>query len=913
MSKKSKTIRIRLVTLNKLQRYGKEKESPDKILTRILNKLEKLKIFFPNNENHNLNQEFSQKSESEMKDNVEPQPEEKKESNENQKTSCQIFDLFEYIYPNEKLITIFTGLEKVHLDLIFDRIRKLPPEKIQKYHLLDSPGKQGKKVNLNNRILLALIFLRYALPFEFLAALCKITKGTISKYFKKILPAIKEVLEDCINWPNNQELIKNELYWRKKQLPNVIGVIDGTDHPRPRVKAMESIFWSIKRGYSSIKSIVVCDHLGKIIFFETGFPGATSDSRAVEESGLSKQLKEYRVLGDKAFSHEYAVVPLKNSKKRVFTDQEKERNAIINQYRSIIENVFSVLKRFRVTSVKVQCDLILHQACLWIVASLYNLKIQKNSLRNQNRDPKAQKKFEKMRLYNQKTREWKKKMKELQKNFPQRRKISSQPTKRVSQNVLNPSIVVKNSQKNIFQGKDFDDSKSINLIENSQQDNQNIIEMCNSQEISGLPEITKEQTPEGKFSSIQKEVVETAIEQILEHSLKLFRFHITPSDDWQKNLDIRGWLDYSDIYNGFKFLAPSSQIIETQFVFYTLFPIIEILNRWHIPSGSIDQFTDQLFTQWTNLWSNFEKIEKTENFLSSFQEFEKNHEQMGEIEKYYRFIQSIPENDSNPLSENKNNLLLIISPVWHNFKLWDQLNEVNDFFNTIQREKTRYINVIYYRKSHFILYHIDLQLHSLSILNSLGNYQRNQFFLDASQLSFCFDFFLQTSFEIQDIIRIPIQKDGSQCGIFTLAFLWVLSEFEISVYDLVHFLDQTTIIQLRYLLLRCYLFAKNSKRKLMKFKDLKLLLDENPDGKLIPSFFISKKRKEKTKMNLENKEKTKMNLENKEKEKKQKEKKQKEKKQKEKKQKEKKQKEKKQKEKKQKEKNKPPKKSRKKK
>lgn len=132
------------------------------------------------------------------------------------------------------------------------------------------------KLDLENRILLVLIWLRKYSSLDLLACIFDISMTTVSGTIHQIAPILWHHFRSCITWPSLRQWRNLRNTWR--HFPNAVGAIDGTYTPINRPMVNQRNFYSGHRHRHLMSIQVVCDSLGHIRFIQAGFPGHLNDA-----------------------------------------------------------------------------------------------------------------------------------------------------------------------------------------------------------------------------------------------------------------------------------------------------------------------------------------------------------------------------------------------------------------------------------------------------------------------------------------------------------------------------------------------------------------------------------------------------------------------------------------------------------
>ncbi|KAJ5078942.1 nuclease harbi1-related [Anaeramoeba ignava] len=167
-------------------------------------------------------------------------------------------------------------------------------------------------------------------------------------------------------------------HWKKNwnfQI-NLIRAIDGTEHPRDRLVVKESTYHTGKKKFSTLMSLAICDFKGKLIAFETGIDGQNNDSGAYKIREMKKKVKAsgYKLLVDGEFGEKEMIKPFqkKNQERLSQIEWETKQKQCIT--RSVIENVFAYMKKYKVAKYQVKISVKLQTRALKSIAVCYQIQ-----------------------------------------------------------------------------------------------------------------------------------------------------------------------------------------------------------------------------------------------------------------------------------------------------------------------------------------------------------------------------------------------------------------------------------------------------------------------------------------------------------------------------------------------------------
>jgi len=156
-----------------------------------------------------------------------------------------------------------------------------------------------KNLSLENQLLLVLIKLRQNFDFTHISTLFGISKQDCSTIFTNWINFMYFRFGSVNIWPNRDVIISNMPDKFKKDFPNTLVIIDGTEIKiqRPSSLTAQSQFYSDYKSCTTLKGLVGIDPRGSIIFASMLFSGAISDNQITQQSGFLKLLQDLKMSG----------------------------------------------------------------------------------------------------------------------------------------------------------------------------------------------------------------------------------------------------------------------------------------------------------------------------------------------------------------------------------------------------------------------------------------------------------------------------------------------------------------------------------------------------------------------------------------------------------------------------------------
>lgn len=135
-----------------------------------------------------------------------------------------------------------------------------------------------------------------------------IGSGTVRIFVGRVLIAVKELKDEIVFWPDNEERadIKRRIKV-KHGFQNCIGIIDGTLLGLAFKPSRFGESYFCRKHIYAINIQILCDDKGKIRYYYGGWPGSTHDNRAWRNSKPYLHAEDYfdngeYLLGDSAYS-----------------------------------------------------------------------------------------------------------------------------------------------------------------------------------------------------------------------------------------------------------------------------------------------------------------------------------------------------------------------------------------------------------------------------------------------------------------------------------------------------------------------------------------------------------------------------------------------------------------------------------
>ena len=244
-----------------------------------------------------------------------------------------------------KKIKFYTGLDLKRFNWLFNSTK----------HLIK---KCSKLLSLKDHLLVIMMRLRRGIPNKDLAYRFNISESTISKIFRKSIPAMANHLKSLIKWPQ-REALRRELPRSFRRYRNCVSIIDCTEIfiERPFNLQARAQTWSSYKNNNTIKYLISITPFGTVSFLSNGWGGRASDKEITINSGYLDHL-EYGdlVLADRGFTitEEVATrgavlqMPAFTKGKSQLSQKEVDTSRKLANVRIHVERVIGRLRKFEI-------------------------------------------------------------------------------------------------------------------------------------------------------------------------------------------------------------------------------------------------------------------------------------------------------------------------------------------------------------------------------------------------------------------------------------------------------------------------------------------------------------------------------------------------------------------------------------
>ncbi|WP_416375145.1 transposase family protein [Spiroplasma poulsonii] len=155
---------------------------------------------------------------------------------------------------------------------------------------------------------------------------------------------------------------------------------DATETPIQRPKKRQKQYYSGKKKKHTIKTQVIIEQETKKIIATSFSLGKKHDYALFKESKIPI-LKNTKLIVDSGYqgiqkNHNNVLIPTKKTKKNPLNKEQKQYNRLVSKMRIIIENIFAILKKFKIITQK---NIVIEEKDFGLrfnlIASIYNLQL----------------------------------------------------------------------------------------------------------------------------------------------------------------------------------------------------------------------------------------------------------------------------------------------------------------------------------------------------------------------------------------------------------------------------------------------------------------------------------------------------------------------------------------------------------
>lgn len=292
---------------------------------------------------------------------------------------------------NQRLCRAMTGLsgaEIKELEPIFEpcllqhRYELLP--KADRQRKLGG-GRKGKLPTTLDKLVFVLIYLKIYPTYDVLSFLTDRARSKCFRSVHQLLPVLEKALGRKLALPERQVTSVEEFFRLFPEAKDVF--LDGTERPvqKPVSQKRRKKLYSGKKKQTTRKTIVLTDTDKKILVLTKTKSGRRHDKRLADKISLVEHVPEAVALwvdsGGQGMQklHENTLLPVKGTKKKPLTEEQKAANHLQASFRVVVEHAIGDMKRFKSAADIYRNRLPnLDDTFFYLAAGLWNYHLQAN-------------------------------------------------------------------------------------------------------------------------------------------------------------------------------------------------------------------------------------------------------------------------------------------------------------------------------------------------------------------------------------------------------------------------------------------------------------------------------------------------------------------------------------------------------
>ena len=224
-------------------------------------------------------------------------------------------------------------------------------------------GGRKKDLQLEDQLLLVLIYYRHYLSQSFLGLIFNLHNSNVSRRIRYIEPQLAKIFKI----PTRK--IDSEL--TEEQAAEYF--IDATEQPINRPKRNQKHYYSGKKKKHTLKNQIVIDNNSRITSVTKSVEGKKHDKKLYDESRIQTK-KESKIKGDLGYCGAIRItIPIKKTKNKELTKKDKDHNRQFSSERIIVEHVFGKMKIYQILAQRFRNPRTKHSLIFKNIAGLHNL------------------------------------------------------------------------------------------------------------------------------------------------------------------------------------------------------------------------------------------------------------------------------------------------------------------------------------------------------------------------------------------------------------------------------------------------------------------------------------------------------------------------------------------------------------
>jgi hypothetical protein len=291
---------------------------------------------------------------------------------------------------NDRLCSSLTGLRVHEFKEIIESFRwnyqeywiKLNPSRVRKI----GGGRKGALKTIEEKLFAALMYLKVYPTFDVFGFHIGCNRSQAKRRIDHLFPVLEQTLKRKLVLPERKITSIEEF---QKLFPEVKEImVDATERriQRPKNKIRQNKTYSGKKKHHARKNIVVSDKKKRILVLSKTRSSRRHDKRLSDKDLLFEGIpKDVEIFLDTGFQgaqkkHSHAYIPIKRTKHKVLTEDQKLWNKLISSIRIPVEHAIGGMKRYQaVTQTFRNKRLQLTDTFILLTAGLWNYHLQQSS------------------------------------------------------------------------------------------------------------------------------------------------------------------------------------------------------------------------------------------------------------------------------------------------------------------------------------------------------------------------------------------------------------------------------------------------------------------------------------------------------------------------------------------------------
>ena len=217
-------------------------------------------------------------------------------------------------------------------------------------------GRKGDLPTDEDKLLYLLMFLKIYPTYDVLSVLANHQRSKCGDSVQHFLPVLEATLGRKLVLPERKATSLEEVFDRIPGLKDIF--LDGTERrtQKPKNKKKRNKLYSGKKKATTRKNIVVNNDKKKIIFLSPTKSGRRHDKRITDKYEITRYVPPgVTIWTDTGLQgiqqlHANTVMPVKATKNKPLTPEQKQNNRIISGLRVVSEHAIGGFKRFKAAS-----------------------------------------------------------------------------------------------------------------------------------------------------------------------------------------------------------------------------------------------------------------------------------------------------------------------------------------------------------------------------------------------------------------------------------------------------------------------------------------------------------------------------------------------------------------------------------